>query len=159
MRIAAIGCIALLVACARTEEEPATDTAAGAADVATAPAISLADVAGRWDVTSTPESGTDTSVTRYTLTATPEMTGWTITFANRPQPVPVRIVAVEGDSIVTEAGPFESVRRKGVQVTTRNVFRKQGDRLDGHHARAVPVCRRGHGAHSAHRRHARAVSA
>ena len=131
MRIATIGCIALLVACARTEEEPATDTAAGAADVAMAPAISLADVAGRWDVTSTPESGTDTAVTRYTLTATPEMTGWTITFANRPQAVPVRVVAVEGDSIVTEAGPFESVRRKGVQVTTRNVLRKQGDRLTG----------------------------
>ena len=132
MRIVAIGCIALLVACARTEEEPATDTAGGAADVAAAPAaISLADVAGRWDVTSTPESGTDTSATRYTLTATPEMTGWTITFPNRAQPVPLRIIAVEGDSIVTEAGPFESVRRKGVQVSTRNVFRKQGDRLTG----------------------------
>jgi hypothetical protein len=131
MRIATIGCIALLVACVRTEEEPATDTAAGTADVAAAPAISLADVAGRWDVTSTPESGSDTSVTRYTLTATPEMTGWTLTFPNRPQPVPVRIVAVEGDSIVTESGPFESVRRKGVQVTTRAVFRKQGDRLTG----------------------------
>jgi molybdopterin biosynthesis enzyme len=131
MRIATIGCIALLVACARTEEEPAMDTAAGAADVATATAISLAEVAGRWDVTSTPESGTDTSVTRYTLTATPEMTGWTITFANRPQAVPVRVVAVDGDSIVTEAGPFESVRRKGIQVTTRNVLRKQGDRLTG----------------------------
>ena len=131
MRIVAIGCIALLVACAKKEEEPATDTAGGATDVATAPAISLADLAGRWDVTSTPESGTDTSATRYTLTATPEMTGWTITFPNRAQPVPIRIIAVEGDSIVTEAGPFESVRRKGVQVTTRNVFRKQGDRLTG----------------------------
>jgi hypothetical protein len=131
MRIATIGCIALLVACARTEEEPATDTAAGTADVSAAPAISLADVAGRWNVTSRPESGPDTSVTRYTLTATPEMTGWTITFADRPQAVPLRIVAVEGDSIVAEAGPFESVRRKGVQVTTRNVLRKQGDRLTG----------------------------
>jgi hypothetical protein len=131
MRIAAIGCIALLVACARTEEQPATDTAGGATDVAAAPAISLADVAGRWDVTSTPESGTDTSATRYVLTATPEMTGWTISFPNRAQPVPIRIISVEGDSIVTEAGPFESVRRKGVQVSTRNVFRKQGDRLTG----------------------------
>ena len=70
-------------------------------------------------------------MTRYTLTATPEMTGWTIKFANRPHPVPVRVIAVEGDSIVTEAGPFESIRRKGVQVMTRNVFRKQGDRLTG----------------------------
>jgi hypothetical protein len=132
MRIAAIGCIALLVACARTEEEPATDTAGGTADVAAAPAISLADVAGRWDVTSTPESGTDTSATRYTLNATPDMTGWTITFANRPQqPVEVRVISVEGDSIVTETAPFESVRRKGVQVTARNVFRMQGGRLTG----------------------------
>jgi hypothetical protein len=43
----------------------------------------------------------------------------------------MRVVSVNGDSIVTEAGPFESVRRKGVQVTTRTALRKVGDRLVG----------------------------
>ncbi|MDQ3696884.1 MAG: hypothetical protein M3373_02510 [Gemmatimonadota bacterium] len=44
---------------------------------------------------------------------------------------PVRVVAVAGDSIITEAGPFPSVRRRNVQVTTHNVLRRQGDRLVG----------------------------
>jgi hypothetical protein len=35
----------------------------------------------------------------------------------------VRILAVGGDSIVMESGPYESVLRKGVQVTTRSVQR------------------------------------
>jgi|SRR5687768_7544418 hypothetical protein len=132
MRIVALSCsIALLVACAKADQDAATDTAAGATEMATTPTISLADVAGRWDVTAKPQSGTDTTSTRYVLTATSESSGWTITFPNRPQPVAVRVVAVDGDSIVTEAGPFESVRRKGVQVTTRNVLRKAGDRLVG----------------------------
>ena len=133
MRILALSCsIALLVACAKTDREAATDTAAGTTEMAPATTISLADVAGRWDVTSKPESGTDTTSTRYTLNATPEMSGWTTTFAARPgQPVATRVVSVDGDSIVTEAGPFESVRRKGVQVTTRTVLRKVGDRLIG----------------------------
>jgi hypothetical protein len=93
--------------------------------------ISLADVAGRWNVTSAPESGADTTTTRYVLNAMSDTAGWTITFPNRPQPVAVRVVSVDGDSIMTEAGPFESVRRKGVQVTSRTVFRRDGDRLVG----------------------------
>lgn len=133
MRILALSCsIALLVACAKTDREAATDTAAGTTEMAPATTISLADVAGRWDVTSKPESGTDTTSTRYTLNATPETTGWTMTFAARPgQPVAMRVVSVDGDSIVTEAGPFESVRRRGVQVTTRTALRKVGERLVG----------------------------
>ena len=124
-------CVAIVVGCARTDREPATDTAAGTAAPAATSTVSLADFAGRWDMTSKPESGTDTSTTRYVLTATAESTGWTITFPNRSEPIPVRVIAVEGDSVVTEAGPFASVRRQGVQVTTRNVFRREGDRVVG----------------------------
>ena len=47
------------------------------------------------------------------------------------KPVPVRVVAVAGDSIVTEAGPYESFVRKGLQVTTRTVSRLEGDKLVG----------------------------
>lgn len=133
MRVLALSCsIALLVGCAKTDRDAATDTAAGTTEMAPAATISLAEVAGKWNVTSKPESGTDTTSTRYTLNATSDLSGWTMTFAARPgQPVAMRVVAVEGDSIVTEAGPFESVRRKGVQVTTRTALRKDGDRLVG----------------------------
>jgi hypothetical protein len=133
MRILALSCcVAGLVACGSNRDDVATDTAAGATDTAPAAStLSLSDLAGTWNVTATPESGTDTSVTRYTLTATADTTGWTITFPTRPQPVPVRIVSVQGDSVVTEAGPFQSVRRRNVQVSTRNVLRREGDRLVG----------------------------
>jgi hypothetical protein len=132
MRVIALSCcVVLCVACARADRDTATDTAAGATETAASATIALADVAGKWNVTAKPEGGTDTTSTLYVLTATGETTGWTIMFPNRAQPVPVRVVAVEGDSIVTEAGPYESVRRRGVQVTTRNVLRKQGDRLVG----------------------------
>jgi hypothetical protein len=32
---------------------------------------------------------------------------------------------------MTDTGPYESVRRKGVQVTTNTVFRLEGDSLVG----------------------------
>ena len=131
MRVLAIGCLAILAACMRTEEEPATDTAAGTAAPAATTRIALGDVAGTWTMTSTPVSGTDTSRTTYVLTAAADSAGWTMKFPQRPDPVPVRIVAVDGDSIVTESGPFASVRRQGVQVTTRSVLRHSGDRLVG----------------------------
>jgi len=124
-------CTAVLTGCAKTDNAAETDTAAasatGAMPAEPAP-ISLADVAGKWDVRSTPESG-DTSTTTYVLTATGTTSGWTITRPNR-QPIPVRITTA-GDSIISEAGPFESVRRRGVQVNTNDVFRLQGGNLVG----------------------------
>jgi hypothetical protein len=119
-----------LVGCAQADEAT-TDTAAGTAAVIAAPTpISFADVAGKWNVRATPESGTDTAVTNYVLTATSDTTGWTITFPNRPQPVPLR-VAVAGDSIVYQAGPYASIRRRGVQVTTEGVARLRDGKLVG----------------------------
>jgi hypothetical protein len=70
------------------------------------------------------------SIVGFVLTATADSTGWTQTFPGRA-PVPVRVVAVAGDSIVTESGPYESVLRKGIQVRTHSVMRRQGDRLVG----------------------------
>jgi hypothetical protein len=64
------------------------------------------------------------------MVATADESGWSFNFPKR-DPIPVRVVAVEGDSIVTEAGPYESVLRKGVQVSTRTVTRLDGDRLTG----------------------------
>jgi hypothetical protein len=107
----------------------ATSPAAPAAPASEGGApISLADVAGKWNVRSVPES-VDTTATTYVLTATADSTGWKIAFPNG-QTVKMRVHAM-GDSIVSDAGPFASVRRKGMQVTTHAVMRKQGDRLVG----------------------------
>ena len=109
------------------------DSAAGATMAATpaAPApITLGAVAGRWDMRAVPESG-DTTATTYVLTATADSTGWMIAFPDRA-PVKLHVLSVSGDSIVTESDRYQSVRRRGVQVTTRNTMRLQGDRLVGH---------------------------
>jgi len=105
------------------------DTAAAApATPAASPAISLADVAGKWKVRSTDEAGGNAVETE--LKATADTSGWTLTGPNR-KPIPVHVIAVAGDSIITEAGPFESFIRKGVKVTTRAVYRLQGGKLVG----------------------------
>ena len=126
-------CMALLAACAKADKT-ASDSAAGTVDsaaMAPAPkAFALADVAGKWNVVSKPTSGKDTMATKYVLTATGETTGWTITFPGRA-PVPVQ-VEVSGDSVVTTSGPYDSVRRKGTQVTTNGSFRLQDGKLVGH---------------------------
>jgi hypothetical protein len=115
-----------LVGCNR----PADTTVGEAPAMEAAPAtISLADVAGTWNVRSKVE-GKESPVVTYDMVATADRSGWSIRFPDR-EPIPVRVVAVEGDSIVTEAGPFESVLRKGVQVSTRVVNRLQDGKLVG----------------------------
>jgi hypothetical protein len=137
-------CAAVLIGCAKTEKQPEADTtaaAAPAAEAAPAPAkLSLADVAGKWTVRTMAESGDSTLVT-WELAATADTTGWTMTFPKR-KPIPVRVVAVDGDSVVMEAGPFESALRKGVKVKTHSVTRLQEGKLVGatvaHYATSGP---------------------
>lgn len=102
-------------------EEPAADT------VTAATTISLADVAGTWDMRSVPETGADTTATVYQIQATAD--GWTLYLPDR-DPIEA-VVTTSGDSIAVDAGPFESVRRDGVMVSTHTVFRLEGDRLVG----------------------------
>ena len=126
-------CAALLTGCDKSqnraaEEGTTRDTAVAPAPPSPSARISLADVAGKWKVRATDEAkGT---VVESELTATADTSGWTVTFPNR-KPIPVRVVAVAGDSIVTEAGPYESVTRKGIQVRTRAVRRLQDGKLVG----------------------------
>ena len=129
--IAVCLCAAVLAACAK-KDNAAVDTAAAidtAAAASTAPTpVNLADVAGKWDMRSVPTTG-DTTPTTYVLTATSTTSGWTIKFPGRAA-IPAR-VSVSGDSIMINAGPYPSVRRKGVQVTTNSVTRLQGGNLVG----------------------------
>jgi hypothetical protein len=63
------------------------------------------------------------------IVATATTEGWTMTMPGQ-QPVPIR-VRVDGDSILTETGPFPSILRKGAMVTTSAVYHLQGGKLVG----------------------------
>lgn len=123
--------LALLAGCAKPEPQTAAkDTTAAALGAgATAAPISLAAVAGKWNMQVTPETS-DSVILSYELVISPDGSGWTLTFPNRP-PVTGRMLTTAGDSIVVEAGPYESALRKGVQVSTHSVFRLQGADLVG----------------------------
>jgi hypothetical protein len=133
-RIALCCGAAVLTGCAKKENATVDTSGAMASSTAsttstTSGAINLADVAGKWNMKAVPMSG-DTTPTTYVLNATSNTSGWTLTFPGRAQPVPVRIT-VDGDSIMMAAGPYSSVRRKGVQVTTYGVARLQNGQLTG----------------------------
>lgn len=122
-------CLAVLTGCARSEQGTPRETEESAAIQPATASISLADVAGKWKVRTTDEAGGN--VVESELTATSDTTGWTMQIPNNRKPIPVRVVAVAGDSIVTEAGPFESALRKGLQVHTRTVYRLQDGKMVG----------------------------
>jgi hypothetical protein len=134
-RFALVSIAILLAACMKSENSTPADTGTTAMAPAPAPAapaaapVSLKDVAGKYKVTSRGQNG-DTTVVTYELNATGDTTGWTVTYPNR-KAVPMRVILVSGDSIVTEAGPFQSVRRTGVPVTTRTTYRWENGNLVG----------------------------
>jgi hypothetical protein len=80
-------------------------------------AIKLPDIAGVWDYRATVGSN---AVVASVLTTTATRTGWTIRHDTDPL-VPVRIVAVDGDSITAEAGPYASTLRPGQTVALLHV--------------------------------------
>lgn len=134
-RIAICCSAAVLAACAKKDNAAVDTTASSSASttttttVAPAPApVNLADFAGKWDVRSVPASG-DTTPTTYVLTATSTTSGWSLKFPGRAA-VPATIT-VASDSVKIDAGPYSSVRRKGVQVTTNSGFRIQNGNLVG----------------------------
>jgi len=132
MRVLAVTASAvLLVGCAKTEKPPVADSPAAtpaAAAPAPPPALSLASLAGKW-TQQTSREGSDSVLVTSTVVATADPAGWTMTLPGRPT-VPMK-VTVDGDSLIVSSGPFESVLRKGVQVTTNGVLRMQGDKLVG----------------------------
>jgi hypothetical protein len=118
--LAVSGAFIFLFGCTKTDEQ--ADAVGGSEN------LTAAQLAGKWNVRAVAFSG-DTTPTVSVLTATSDDDGWTITFPNRP-PLETR-VRFDGDSAMTDTGPYESVRRKGVQVTTNTVFRLEGDSLVG----------------------------
>ena len=131
-RIALCCCAVVLVGCNKPKEQPAMEAPAAAPETAAAPPapapIALADLAGKWNMRTMPENS-DSTLISYEMVATGDTTGWVFHFPKR-KPVPVHPTAA-GDSLVLDAGPYESVLRKGVQVTTHSVSRLQGGKLVG----------------------------
>lgn len=110
MRVpAALCCLALLVACAPAEPEPAADAAVAA------PALALADFAGTWQLTTT-LTGVATPVMSR-ISGTAAGTDWTMALEGR-EAIPLQ-VSVVGDSLISESSEYESILRKGVMVRTR----------------------------------------
>jgi len=132
--VSAIACSAVLAGCAKPEDRAdetssVTDTAAaGVATPGASAPISLAEAAGKWKVRSTDEAGGN--VVEVEMVVTPDRSDWTLTAPNR-KPIPVRVIAIAGDSIVTEAGPYASFVRKGLMVRTRTINRLQDGKLVG----------------------------
>jgi hypothetical protein len=135
---ALIGVAAALIACRKADRRAAAGDTSASASSATR--IVLADVAGKWIVHVIPDTG-GSAVLTFTMVTTGDSTGWSNTFPNG-QSVPVRVVSVAGDSVVTETGPHESALRKGVQVKTHSVSRLQNGKLvgttDAHYQTAGP---------------------
>ena len=131
MRGLASGCIVLaLVSCKPADKPADTPSAEAPPAVEEAPAATIpAEMVGTWHVRSTVEGSNKTVVT-YDMVVTPDRSDWSLVFPKR-EPIPVRVVAIEGDSVVTETAAFESALRKGVQVTTRNVSRLKDGKLVG----------------------------
>lgn len=121
-------CAAVVAGCGKSEQPPAQDTTAVVAPPPPAP-IALADVAGTWTMRTTAE-GSDSVLVTATMVATADTAGWTMALPGRPI-MPVRVVAVAGDSLTTESGPYESVLRKGVKVSTQTVVRLRDGKLVG----------------------------
>lgn len=103
-----------------TTEELPVDTAAAA----TAPAA--ADANGTWDMRAVPVSG-DTTPTLFQLQVADGV--WTLMLPNR-EPLVAQVVA-DADSFMVDAGPYQSVRREGVMVSTHSVYRVSGDQMAG----------------------------
>lgn len=119
------GVAVVFAGCSRTDAPPAADTMAAAP--ADGPATTLASFNGTWDVNVMPE-GSDSVVTSHVLNVSD--TAWRVEFTDRPG-VTARMTGMRGDTAMSEAGPFESGVRRGMQVRTTNSYWIQDGKLMG----------------------------
>jgi hypothetical protein len=71
----------------------------------------------------------DSVITTYVLVS-PDGKSWTEHFPNR-DPIPAKMLASGGDSVVMEFGPYSSITRPGQMVTTRTVGHIKGREMTG----------------------------
>ena len=126
-RAALLLALAAMLACSK-EEAPPADTAVAAAPEATV-APTPANYAGTWKINVMPEDR-DTVLLSYTMQGSADRTGWVLNLPNR-EPMQGRVVHMDNDSVVIENGPYSSVLRKDMMVSTRSNMRIEGDRVVG----------------------------
>jgi hypothetical protein len=134
-RAALLLVLPLVFGCAKKDEAPVADTSTA---VAAEPVAAAPSIVGKWAVNVMPE-GKDTTVASYVLDAKEDQSAWTLTFPGM-DPLPVRVISVTADSVVTEVGPFPSQVRKGETVNmVHSNFVLNGDNITGksivHYAR------------------------
>ena len=123
----------LLVGCSKADTKAdtaaAVDTTTAAASMAPAP-ISLDQVAGKWNVRELSAETGDSTLTSYVLDAKADTAGWTFKFPTGA-PIAMHITSMGGDSVVSEAGPFDSRLQKGVKVHSIVTWRLKDGKLVG----------------------------
>lgn len=124
LRLMPLFAAVLLLECAQETTEDATEEAA---DTTAVTGMSLEDLAGTWNMSTTSTDPTDTLVNTYQIVV--DADSWTLNFPDRA-PVSTTVV-IDGDNVITDSEPFESVRNPGRMVTTHTVFRLEGERLVG----------------------------
>jgi hypothetical protein len=130
---ALLWCSILLVGCSKADTSAdtaaAVDTAMPATTMAPTP-ISLDQVAGKWNVRVLSAETGDSTLTSYVLDAKADTAGWTFQFPTGA-PIAMHITSMAGDSIVTEAGPFDSRLQKNVKVHSIVTWRLRDGKLSG----------------------------
>jgi hypothetical protein len=127
-RAALLLVLPILVACSKKDTATVDSSAAMVAD--TAPSAAAApNVAGKWSVKVMPE-GNDSTLLIYMLDATNTTSGWKMTLPNR-EPMDIRVIHMDNDSIVVENGPYSSALQKNVMVTTHSNMHLDGDKIVG----------------------------
>lgn len=116
---------ATVLACGRGDEEAVADSPAAATMALT---LSPADVAGHWSINLVSEAS-DSTLATYELNANADASTWTLTPPGR-EPIPVRS-ALEGDSLLLDAGPFKATTPANVDMTMHSVSRLEGGMLVG----------------------------
>jgi hypothetical protein len=130
-RVALLLAVPIMLACTK-KDEPAPDTTAVAAPApaAAAPAATApVNYAGTWKFTVMP-ADKDTVILSYSLVATADKTGWKLMLPGRPAMTPT-VTSMDNDSVVLDNGPYSSVLRKKVSVTTHSSMHMDGDKLVG----------------------------
>lgn len=135
MRIT-MACVALLgtllvAGCGAENDTALEDDAASTEEgslAASSEEASLAEFAGSWDLDVMNMAGD--SLTTMILSANATGEGWTASFPGRDA-LPVRVLEVDSDSVTAEMGPYSSVLRPDVQVTSRFTSHVEGDMMTG----------------------------
>ena len=131
MRALALSCCAAVLAgCSkpanRAAETSSVDDSMAAPAATSAPTVSLADFAGKWKTRASDQSGKVVGEADLVIPA--DSSSWSLIFPQQ-KPIPIRVIAVAGDSVVTEAGPYPSSQLKGAQLTNRAVNRLRDGKL------------------------------